>query len=352
MPIPWVPPITRRRFAVHLAALLASAGELAASAMRHRDASPLEEPRAFLIRDGRPIGKIFLAIGADPEERAAATELNHHFLRMSGTALEISEAGSLTDVSEPGIVLGRLANALGAEPHDTTASREGFRIVTREGLVLIGSESGIATAFGAYRLLEEFGCEWVMPGRIGEIIPNRRDLPVPVLDIAEAPAFLFRNLWYGGGRRIVGRGDKERLAEWLRRQKGHDRMTPARQTGGHSWDGFIRRHRAEFDADPTMYALRPDPQGELERGGPQIETTHPRVIGLMVEDIKATFRRRGWPHDHAAGFPIGPSDGLGFSRSPESLAAGSGLTDPVSGEPDVTDLVVLFGNSVIERLGL
>ncbi|WP_129793628.1 DUF4838 domain-containing protein [Sphingosinicella sp. CPCC 101087] len=290
-------------------------------------------------------------VGPEPDEASAASELNYHLSAMTGAQLEVIETGAPEEVVAPAIVLGRLANELGARPVRATPTREGFRIVSRESVLLIGGESSLGAAFGAYRVLEELGCEWVMPGRIGEIIPKRASVPIPQLNIEEAPAFRFRNLWYGGGRRIVTRRDRKRLDQWLRRQRGGNKMTPARETAGHFWGKFIRRHRAAFDADPTMYALRSDRQGRLERRGPQLETTHPRVIELMVEDIKAEFRRQGWANDHAVGFPIGPSDGLGFSRSPESVAANSGRVDPVSGEPDVTDLVVLLGNTILERLG-
>ena len=284
-------------------------------------------------------------------ERRAAVELNRHFSTMAGAELPILEADGFEALVPPAIVLGELANQLGARPQVESPSREGYRLLGRGGLLLIGGESGESTEFGAYRLLEMFGCEWVMPGTIGEVIPRRPTLSVPDLDVSEAPAFQYRNLWYGGGRRIVDADDQARLEQWLRRQRCADRMTPARRTAGHQWGRFIARHRPEFEADPTMYALRVGSDGELVRRGPQIETTHPRVIDLMVRDIKAEFERRNWPKDRLAGFPIGPSDGLGFSRSPESRAANSSRLDPVFGEPDVTDLVVLLGNTILQRLG-
>jgi hypothetical protein len=204
--------------------------------------------------------------------------------------------------------------------------------------------------FGVCRLLEALGCEWVMPGTIGEVIPRRSTVPMPSLDLSEAPAFAYRRLWYGGSSDIVSNQDKARFDQWLRRQRAGERTTAASQTAGHAWGSFIRRHRTEYEADPNMYALTAGTNGP-ERRGPQLETTHPRVIELMVEDIKAEFRKRGWPNSKEAGFPIGPSDGLGFSISAESVAAGSGRVDPMSGDPDVTDLIVLLGNTVLARLG-
>src|SRR5690606_6035154 len=79
---------------------------------------------------------------------------------------------------------------------------------------------------------------------------------------------------------------------------------------------------------------------------------HPRVIELMAGNIKQTYERNiqagNWTKETVAGFPIGPADGLGFSMSPESLAAGSGRTDPIAGELDRTDEIILLANRVLE----
>jgi hypothetical protein len=52
--------------------------------------------------------------------------------------------------------------------------------------------------------------------------------------------------------------------------------------GGHVWSAFIKRHKAEFDRDLTMLALRRAPDGTVQRLGPQIETTHPHVLDHVV----------------------------------------------------------------------
>lgn len=303
-----------------------------------------------LARGGRPLGGIYVAAG-DAGQEIAVAELNRYLEKMSGTKLPVVLVDRAEAIGIRGIVLGALANAMGAKPKQPSPSEEAFRIVTRGGLMLIGGDSAEAVLFGIYRLLEELGCEWVMPGDIGEIIPAMPTLPLPRLDVGEAPAFRSRRLWYGGGSKIVSREDLARMDAWQQRQRGGNRPSPATKAQGHYWETFIRKHRKEFDADPTMYALRPNAAGELVRKGPQIESTHPRVIELMVDDIRARFADKGWPMDHAVGFPIGPSDGGNFSVSPESLAAGSGRTDPLTGERDVTDLIVLLGNTVLERLG-
>lgn len=316
-----------------------------------------------LIRDNKPVAKIFwtrpIAAPVNPRKpkdtlepplAVAVRELSYHLQKMSGATLEVVETTDATTVHGPAIVLGDLAAKLGAAPQKSSLSKEGFRLLTKGDLLLIGGESDDAVLFGAYSLLEKLGCDWVMPGEIGEVIPQRATVSVPNLDEAQAPDFAFRNLWYRGYGAPRLPAEAERFAQWRRRQKSGSFTHPAGETSGHIWDQFIKKHKAEFDKDPTMYALRRGPDGTLQRLGPQLESTHPRVIELFVQDIKDTFAKNNWPKNKAAGFGIGPADGLGYSVSAESTLAGSGRIDPIIGEPDRTDLVVLLGNTILEKL--
>ncbi|MEG3088242.1 DUF4838 domain-containing protein [Sphingomonas sp. PB4P5] len=315
----------------------------------------------LFIRDGRPIARIYVPTTPPPAPSkrpppeaallTAVRELNYHLEKMSGTRLEVVTTDDPAAVRGPAIVLGTLATALGAKPNKTSVSGEGFRLRTRGDQLLIGGQSDAAVLLGVYALLERLGCDWVMPGAIGEIIPARKTVSIATLDVAEAPDFAMRKLWYRGGRRLVSADESARFQQWLRRQMGGSYEPVANQTAGHAWGGFIKRHQVEFDRDPTMYALRPDADGVLKRLGPQIETTHPLVIALMVQDIKDRFAKQGWPTDKAVGFPIGPADGLGFSQSPESIAASAGRVDAAAGLPDQTDLMVLFANRIFAALG-
>jgi hypothetical protein len=315
-----------------------------------------------LVKDGAPVAKIYVTplLKPDPKVRnpasesslsTAVRELNYHLQKMSGATLQIVETEDVQQVKAPAIVLGDLAVKLGAVPQKKSESKEGFRLLTKSGLLLIGGESDDGVLFGADAILEKLGCDWVMPGEIGEIIPQRKTVEVGDLDESQAPAFAMRRLWYRGGARLNTPEDSARFETWSRRQKAGSYNPPAAQTAGHYWDQFIKKHKAEFDKDPTMYALRRAPDGTLKRMGPQIESTHPRVIELFVQDIKDAFEKNHWPHDKAVGFPIGPADGLGFSESVESQLVASGRIDPIVGAPDQTDVLVLLANHIFEKLG-
>ena len=305
------------------------------------------------VRDGQAVATIYVPADqqSDGPVAIAARELNYHFEKMSGASLEVVATDDADAVRGPAIVLGGIANDAGARQSRTTPSGEAFRLLTRGDRLFIGGESEAAILMGAYSLLERLGVDWVMPGTIGEIIPERATIAIAPLDETQAPDFAMRRLWYRGGRKLADPQERGRFGEWLRRQKGGSYEPVAHQTRGHYWDVFIRKHRDAFDSDPTMYALRPDANGDPKRLGPQIESTHPRIAALMAQDIRDAFDQNDWPKDKAVGFPIGPADGAGFSQSGEARAAGSGRFDANSGVPDQTDHLVLLANRIFAQLG-
>jgi hypothetical protein len=315
-----------------------------------------------LVKNGAPQAKIYVAPLPQPDPKArrgepesglatAVRELNYHLQKMSGASLEVVETTDAAQVKAPAIVLGELAVQLGATPQKTSVSQEGFRLLTKNNLLLIGGESSEGVLFGVDAVLNKLGCDWVMPGEIGEIIPQKKTIEIGDLDESQAPDFAMRRLWYRGYNAPRLPAEAARFEQWSRRQRAGRFVPVANETAGHSWDAFIKAHQAEFDKDPTMYALRRDRNGDLKRMGPQLESTHPRVIELMAQDIRDAFAKNNWPHDKAVGFPIGPADGLGYSLSVESQLAGSGRRDPIVGEEDRTDLLVLLANSIFEKLG-
>ncbi|MCE9592449.1 MAG: DUF4838 domain-containing protein [Planctomycetes bacterium] len=327
---------------------------------------------AVFVKDGKPATRIYVNVLTDDPAAppaagkakskkqkagdgaalsAAARDLAHHLKKMSGVEVEIVVAEKAGEIVGPAIVLGDLANAMGATPAKTTPSKEAFRIVIKGDRVLIGGESDAAVVFGVYELLNRLGCDWVMPGEIGEVIPSHKTVEVGDLDVTQAPAFQMRRLWYRGYPDRKS-DESSRMDRWLTRQRGGAYSPVAGGTAGHMWEAFVRKHAAEFEKDPTMYALVRDVRdGQLKRRGPQIETTHPRVLELMVADIKEALEKNNWPRNQGVAFPIGPADGLGYSVSSESQLVSAGRTDPIVGEADQTDTLINLGNRILETLG-
>lgn len=279
----------------------------------------------------------------------AVRELNYHLEKMTGARLRTVQTDNPADVKGNAIVLGSLAGKMGAQIKTASPSKEGFRLLARNNTILIAGETDDGTLFGAYRLLRHLGCDWVMPGTIGEVIPRRQSVAVPDMDESSQPGFPVRFMWWSS--RFTSPEEMLLNSQWLRRNGKGDYYPPVMFTGGHYWDKFIKKHKPHFDADPTMYALVREPGGKLVRKGPQIETTHPKVIELMVQDIRDEFAAKNWPRDKEVGFPyLGPADTSESSLSAESQNAGSGAVDPLSGDPEITDIMVLLGNIILERI--
>jgi hypothetical protein len=320
-----------------------------------------------LFDQGKPLASIVVLgplTDSTPEKRLAqgelnvsrkliVDELNDHFQKATGAKLPVIVLDKPSDPKNfpsPAILIGDLANTV-APPQKTSVGKEGFRVKVTGNHILISGESDQAALFGAYFLLRKLGYEWVMPGEIGAVVPDLKNktLTVPDFDESRAPDFYIRRIFYTGIKKdneTVG----PRQNVWLRRQYGAFNDHPAADTAGHSWDQVIRKHKPEFDKNPDMYALVRQSDGTLKRTGPQLESTNPKVIKLIEDDIRALYAKNNYPKDKPVGVPIGPADGLGYSESTESKLAGTSRIDPNAGEQDQTDLVILLANTILKDL--
>jgi hypothetical protein len=324
-----------------------------------------------LVKDGKPVAAIYIGWKQlqkpDPRlslaerylnqsRRQMETDLNYHLRIMSGIELKIIRTDDPAEVQAPAIVLGELAVRMGATPATSTRTREGYRIISRNNLVLIGGESDIGAMYGMYEMLERLGCDWVMPGEAGEVISKRTTIALTDIDLAAAPDFEVRCPWYSGGTATITTQEHDEFDVWKMRHKNQPSylhnggIHPLQMLGGHVWGAMVRLFGGEFAADQTMLALVRQPDGTMKRMGPQVETTHPAVIRLFKKYIEDMFVKNGWSKDHTVCIGVGPADGGGFSESPESTNAGSGRTDPMLGRPDITDLQILLCNTLLGSL--
>ena len=253
--------------------------------------------------------------------------------------------------------MGAAANvSLRVAPHEwgvKSGADEAFRLRIAGGDAWVSGRREAAVSHGVHELLERMGCDWVMPGEVGEVVPRCADPRPGDCDVEESPSFRVRCPWHPGNFKSIPKDKRDAYDLWKTRKKLHvDRYAghPLVMRGGHVWDVIVRRNRAEFDAHPEMFALVRKPDGSFVRSGPQVETTHPRVMELFEEYIREEFRRNKWPKDKTVCLSVGPADGGGFSQSYETRAVSSGRRIPVSGALDGTDVMVLLCNTLLKRL--
>lgn len=324
------------------------------------------EPSVTLTDSGKPVARIYV----HPEDvkkvevmvkkkpvlqsnalSRALEDMNDHLALMSGTKLEVVETADPSAVAKPALVVGRLAGEMGATV-DPTPWQEAFRILTRDGRVLIAGERTEAVPYGIYAFLNQLGCDWMMPGKLGQVYPKTPTLTVAATDTQSSPSFGLRWMWIGGGPKWMTPEIRAEFDQWRERQRmGYAHEFRHRINEAHMWQAVIAKYKEEFAADPSLLALVKNPDGTYERKGPQIETANPKTVDLVVRYLKEKFAENNWPKDEKVTLAVGPADGLDYSESPESLAAGVDRFEPVIGSRDVTDLVVKLANDVLEKMG-
>lgn len=319
-----------------------------------------------IIEKSKPIAKIYIhpdetkpvkrmkfhIMMKKPSELFTAIEdLNYHLEQMSGTKLEIIEESDPKKITTPAVVVGKLAKELGATC-EATDWQESYRILIKDGVVLIGGERDVASSYGVYDFMQILGCDWVMPGPLGEVIPKCNTVTVAEADIKNKPDFGLRWMWIGGNKKHFKPGIIDQYNQWLTRQcLGTSEKFRERLTEGHMWHHVVRKYKEEFKKNPEMLALVRLPDGTYKRQGPQLEVTNPKVIDLIVRYIREKFTKMGWNKEKRITLGVGPADGHDFSQSPKSRALSLDRTSPIAGVKDATDSVIKLANDVLKKIG-
>ena len=160
-----------------------------------------------LVRDGQARFTLVLDQDQDERNKVSVADLVRCVRVMTGVAIPRDKTshdlpfyiGEASEFSELGVEVPSL-------------EKEQFLLrVTPEAVYLIGGSS-LGTQHGIYTILRDWGCRWIMPGKIGECLPQRSALSLPVQERTEGPDFRFRQIWYaygsspdGGRRRAVAR---------------------------------------------------------------------------------------------------------------------------------------------------
>ncbi|MBP5285080.1 MAG: DUF4838 domain-containing protein, partial [Kiritimatiellae bacterium] len=251
--------------------------------------------------------------------------------------------------------MGATTSTLRVAPHGyrvASEAPEAFRLVVEGEKAYVSGRDAMAVSHGLYELLERMGCDWVMPGELGEVVPENPDPGPEDCDIEESPSFQVRNPWYNGGAACVSQKEYEEFAVWRVRKKMHNFCNhDLFMQGGHMWDEIINRYADVIKEHPEYLALVRNYDGTYERRGPQLDTSNPAVVGLFEDYIRWVFESNKWPKDRAVCLGIGPADGAGFSESPEAKAEGTGRIDPMTGLEDQIDTLVLLCNRILEHIG-
>ncbi|MBQ9087309.1 MAG: DUF4838 domain-containing protein [Lentisphaeria bacterium] len=314
---------------------------------------------AVLIKDGKPQATIYVNVPisdvgvpfndrvADklPEAelakqtmRTAVDDLNYHFKKMSNTVLPVKYN---TTPSGPAIVL-----------EFQKGEKEEYFIKSTQDKIVISGATGFAVAHGIYEMLSRLGCDWVFTGVAGEVIPKMSTVDTGIYTTSSKPDFAVRCPFYTQNWKVHDKYGRIDYHLWKLRNKMQITTFshPLVMIGGHVFSDITRIYRKKFKENPDMYALVKNLDGTYTRRGPQIETTDPRVLAILEDYIRNMFKKNKWSKDKKVCIGVGPADGNAFSQSLESRMASSGKIDPTTGNPEVTELLILMCNTLLEKL--
>jgi len=203
-----------------------------------------------LVRDGRPTATIVVDSADSPPgqtgrrrrgftDRQAAEVLVDWVRKMTDAELPI--AASVPD-GKPAVYIGAAAVNAGLKLNDIDSpSREGLRIVGNGRRILLAGQNETATLKAVCRLLEHFGCRYLVDHPLGEVYPRTKTLSVRRLDVTEQPGFLYRTIW---GSEWSG----SRLWKVWNGAGGTPFST------GHAWGGYVAK--GLFERHPEYFRQR------------------------------------------------------------------------------------------------
>lgn len=273
---------------------------------------------ARLATGGAGQQPVVIAENATPETKQTAARLAGMLGRITGGKFPVQTGDGTT-----GIALG-LTDDFPALESDVAGREEYVLHSHSHGLHVIAATKG-GLNHAVWDLLYRMGYRQFFPGATWEVVPAARDLTIDV-EAREQPVYLARKIWYGFGGWDFARGP---YSDWCAK----NRVSEAFQLNtGHSYEGIIHKHQAEFTAHPEYYAL----VGGV-RKGPKMCIGNPALRKLVIADAL----------DRCAKDPAGdsismdPSDGGGWCECAECAKLGS-----------VTDQALLLANEVAAAINV
>ena len=273
--------------------------------------------------------------------RDSARDLAHYLGKIAGAEFEVVESLTIGDQRTP-IYVGKTAQRIFGPVGISKAGAFGFRVVAdpKRGVGLYG-ESEHGTSYAIYELLHRLGCRWYMPTVLGEVIPRRPTLTVPVMDDKRAPATEYRGMTQGG-------------VDWKRRNRfttagNRFGRLPGRIGNGVGYDGT----RVIVSAGHNMlWRLIPEESGMRGRA---FNWTDPKLAEVMAQAMLGELNTH-FAEVLAAGIPVryrlNMPDGQFPTEDPEERKYDPAprVWEKAAGRWSITDRLILLANRILERV--
>ena len=268
---------------------------------------------------------------ASAVERKSVSELAAYLQRISGAQFITKDEKA----QKSAIFVGTKSQPFFNGKFSHLQVRDSFSIRTQQdssgviNIYLVGHDS-TATAFAVYTFLEDLGCRWFMPGKIGKVIPTASKLEWLIHERTEKPDFPFRQIWWAYG------GPPE-TADLFRMWKLRNKVAHPLIQHGHNLTNTLPI-KTHFDKHPEYYALV-----NGKRQPTQLCTSNPQVVRLVIERINQYFDK--YPQFEA--YSLCPDDNTDFCECDDCRALDVGGMDKYfGGKPVISDRYVRFLNEV------
>lgn len=241
--------------------------------------------------------------------KQAEADFKHYFKEMTGKELPIEAFAQSIPLRA------KIVTNLGLNERDSL-----LKVSESEILISAADTLGIVNAL--YSILDGWNCRWVMPGKLGEVIPKQKTLQ---LVFGEEKFTIAMNSKVH--RRFAGE-----YSDWRRRNR---RAAKEWQSAQHYWFYAIPP-KDYFEKHPEYYSLIGG-----KRVPKQLCVSNPELRKLMLQKAKDFFRTR----PYAVSFPMDPEDNFDHCQCDACRALD--LTDQaLSGYPSISNRVADFANFV------
>lgn len=319
--------------------------------------------------------KLEIVTGAEPTatEQFAASELSRYIGLMTGTAPAVVPEPSGAGVP---IHIGRAAGKQLTEKFNhgiAHIEHDAFVIEVLPNRINVTGNSDRGTLYGVYELLEQQGCRWFFPGKLGECVPRRISLSFPEGKQEFIPDFNQRTIDIGATDGIdfgemIDWAAKNRLnflpaarMFFVRKYLPPDRQDVWEKRGGQQeWQFHVHNlnqmvpTEKYFAEHPEYYALykgRRHPIGTPSRpgyGGGNLCTTNPEVIDICAKFIIDYFDR----NPEGMIVPVWPGDGaIIWCECPECRKL-KGINFMNGRRGSMSRRMITFGNAVAKKVAV
>ncbi|MCK5801665.1 MAG: DUF4838 domain-containing protein, partial [Lentisphaeria bacterium] len=266
-----------------------------------------ESAAVVLVARGRSFARIVVPHDASETVRDAAALLSDCVFRSTGAKLEV-ETEPVSESEVISLHCGHTTYVKGLDLALHTLDADGFVIAfpdTRN--IVIAGPAQYGTEFGVYEFLERHvGVRWLFPGELGEFLPMRQALVIPMVEMRQEPAYHSRLLggpgWWQGFRTH----EKNEKSLWARRNRMQTRMRYHHNLFRlFPPENYTKSHPEFF---PIVGGKRYLPTGSKEdQSGWQPCFTEPGTTSEAIRNICAYFKA----HPDEVSYSLGLNDGRG-----------------------------------------